>query len=176
MPKRKSGDDEFRRLVEENSRGLIALAYRYVGDWETARDITQDTWITVHQQWRRYDPSRPLLPWLRQIQRNACVSWLRRASLRRELPAAATPADRPDPSPAADAEHGVTRRELAEAMRRALGRLTESQRRVFALVDLEQVDQREAASRLGLTFATLRSTLHFARRRLAARLRELEER
>ena len=47
----KNGDREsFRIIVTGMTRRLIAIAYRYVGDWETARDITQETWIKVYEE------------------------------------------------------------------------------------------------------------------------------
>ncbi len=56
----------------------------------------------------------------------------------------------------------------------ALGRLSESQRQVFARVDIEGRDQQEVARELGVKYATLRTTLHFARRRVAETLSEME--
>jgi DNA-directed RNA polymerase specialized sigma24 family protein len=53
--------------------------------------------------------------------------------------------------------------------------LSESQRHVVTKVLIDQIPQREAAELLGMGFTTLRTTLHFARRRLAAILRKLEE-
>jgi len=51
------GDTEsFRELVESATRVLIAIAFRYTQDWESARDLTQETWIKVHRGIRRYDP------------------------------------------------------------------------------------------------------------------------
>lgn len=56
-----------------------------------------------------------------------------------------------------------------------LRQLSESQRQVFVRVDLEGIDQKEVADALGIKFTTLRTTLHFARKRLAAILGPMEE-
>jgi DNA-directed RNA polymerase specialized sigma24 family protein len=56
-----------------------------------------------------------------------------------------------------------------------MDRLTESQRQVFLRVDVEQGDQRSVAEALGIRPNTLRATLHFARKRVAAALREMEK-
>ncbi|MGW8266397.1 MAG: RNA polymerase sigma factor, partial [Longimicrobiales bacterium] len=53
--------------------------------------------------------------------------------------------------------------------------LSETQREVFLRVDVEQGDQKEVAEALGIRFGTLRTTLHFARKKMAAALREREE-
>jgi len=69
----------------------------------------------------------------------------------------------------------LERREFRHCLATALAGLSESQRQVFVRVDLEQGDQQEVARSLGMEFTTLRATLHFARRRLAAALRSMEE-
>ena len=171
------GDREsFRELVESASRVLIAIAFRYTGDWETARDLTQDTWIKVHRGIRRYDPARPFRGWLFAVHRNTCISHLRSPDVRREV--ATPPEDLAALAPAVDAGAsggGPERREFRERLDRALAQLSESQRKVVTKVLIDQLSQREAAEALGMAFATLRTTLHFARRRLAGLMRGLED-
>jgi RNA polymerase sigma factor (sigma-70 family) len=169
------GDEgAFEQLVEALTRPLIAMAYRYTGDWEWARDLTQETWVRVHDRIRRYDPVRSFGAWVHTIHRNACLSHLRRAWVRHET----TPGDdalgraiEPAVDPLADLE----RREFHRRLLIAMGTLSESQRQVFVRVYLECVDQKEVAEALGIKHTTLRATLHFARKRLAAALREMEE-
>ncbi len=169
------GDEgAFERLVEALTRPLIAMAYRYTGDWEWARDLTQETWVRVYDRIRRYDPVRSFRAWVYTVHRNACLSHLRRAWVRYET----NPGDdalghaiEPAVDPLADLE----RREFHGRLLMAMGTLSESQRQVFAQVYLEGVDQKEVAQALGIKHTTLRATLHFARKRLAAALREMEE-
>jgi RNA polymerase sigma-70 factor (ECF subfamily) len=166
----------FRRLVESLTRTLIALAYRYTNDWETARDLTQDTWIKVHRSLHGYDPNRPFRSWLYTVHRNTCLSHLRSPTVRRELSTAPEELAALDTkTEAADSDELLERREFMARLSSALKELTESQQKVFAKVDMEQIGQREAAELLGMSFSTLRTTLHFARKRLAGILRLMEE-
>ncbi len=173
----RDGDhDAFRRLVESLTRNLMAQAYRYVHDWETARDLTQDTWLKVHRHIGRFDAARSFVAWLRAIHRNTCLGHLQKASVRYETSRDADDLARlaahdPQADPAADLE----RREFATRLGRAVLELSPSQRRVFTQVDLEQGDQDETARSLGMKPVTLRTTLHFARRRLAGLLRGTED-
>lgn len=172
----KDGDRRsFQLLVDALSRTLMAMAYRYAGDWEWARDLTQDTWIKVVHRIDRWDSDRSFSAWLHAIHRNGCLDHLRRGWVRHE----STPGDEvlhklggsaPD-SPEEDLE----RRELHDRLLAAAGHLSESQRRVFLRVDLEQGEQKAVARALGIKVATLRATLHYARRRVAAVLRGMEE-
>jgi RNA polymerase sigma-70 factor (ECF subfamily) len=165
----------FKILVDALSRTLMAMAYRYAGDWEWARDLTQETWIKVFRRIGGWDSRRSFTAWLHAIHRNGCLDHVRRAWVRHE----STPGDEallrlsgaaPD-SPEADYE----RRELHQRLLAALGHLSESQRQVFTRVDLEQGEQKEVARALGIKVATLRATLHYARKRVAAVLRGMEE-
>jgi RNA polymerase sigma-70 factor (ECF subfamily) len=173
---RRGDKGSFRELVESATRTLVALAYRYTQDWEAARDLTQDTWIKVYRSIDTYDPGRSFRGWLYTVHRNTCLSHLRSAAVRREtaMPPeelAARDAATVGTQPQTDVERG----EFFVKLTKALEELSENQRRVFTKVHMEQFTQREAAAALGMSFNTLRTTLHFARKRLAGILRNMEE-
>jgi len=173
----RDGDQRtFRRLVEMATRTLIALAYRYTKDWETARDLTQDTWIKVHRSLSTYDPRRPFGGWLYTIHRNTCLSYVRSAAVRHETATAPEELDeRASSTGDAGLEIRVERSQFLTRLNLALQELSTSQRQVFTKIHMEQFTQREAAEALGMSFGTLRTTLHFARKRLAGILRNMEE-
>jgi len=164
----------FRVLVESLSRTLMAMAYRYTEDWEWARDLTQDTWIKVHGQIGRWEPGRSFSAWLHAIHRNGCLDHLRRGWVKHET----TPGDEVVARMKGGTEAGpheeLERREFHERLIAAAGQLSETQRQIFVRVDLEQGDQRAVAEAMGIKFGTLRATLHFARKRVATALREME--
>lgn len=172
----KGDEHSFKLLVDALTCTLITIAYRYTGDWEWARDLTQETWIAVHDRIRRYDPARPFRSWISAVHRNGCLSHLRRAWVRLET----TPGDDVIKG-FASTDHGsdpaddLARNEFHRTLLTALGRLSEGQRIVFVRVYLEQEDQHVVAKDLGMKPATLRTTLHFARKRLAGVLRHSEE-
>lgn len=172
----RDGDQaSFKKLVDGLTRTLIAMAYRYTGDWEWARDLTQETWIRVHQQIRRYDPERSFLSWLHAVHRNACLDHARRSWVRLESPVGADALERLGGEASESPARDVELRELREQVLRATGNLSESQRQVFVRVDIEQGEQEQVARDLGIRPGTLRTTLHFARRKVAAALNALEE-
>jgi RNA polymerase sigma-70 factor (ECF subfamily) len=165
----------YRELVERLTRPLIAMAYRYIQDWEHARDISQETWIKVYEHIKRYDPERSFKTWLLTIHRNGCLSHLRRASLRYEQhvdhDAVARYATEWNPGPDEEFE----RKEFQTRLLEAVTRLSRKQQLVYTTVDIEQTNQADAAIQLGMNPVTLRTTLHQARRRLAGMLRKTEE-
>lgn len=167
--------DCFRFLVESESRRLIAVAYRYTRDWEAARDLCQETWIKVHGRLSSYDPARSFRSWLGAIHRNHCVSYLRKPAVSREQ--TTSPETLRQIEPAVEERDPLARLqsdEFATRLRAAMRRLSERQLRVFTLVDLEEGSHEQASRILGMKPATLRATLHFARKKLAKGLRGME--
>ena len=170
------GDERsFRVLVESLSRTLIAMAYRYTSDWEWSRDLTQDTWIKVHQKIRQWDPGRSFSAWLHTIHRNGCLDHMRRGWVRLESTPGEEIVTQQAGTTAEGAEVELERRDFHERLRIAMGHLSESQRQIFLRVDMEHQDQKAVAKALGIKFGTLRTTLHFARKRLATALRQMEK-
>lgn len=172
-----TGDSQgFRQLVEAMGRTLLAVAFRYTGDWEWARDVTQETWLRVFDTLHRYDPARPVKPWILAIHRNGCLSHLRRAWIRLEtMPGDDVLADLPAARTSTDPQQDLERREFHDRLLRAVAKLGERQRVVLLRVDLELGDQHTVAQELDMHPTTLRTTLHFARRRLARLLSRDEE-
>lgn len=170
------GDERsFETLVEALSRSLIAAAYRYVRDWEWARDLTQETWIRVYERIGDYNPRRSFRAWLFAIHRNACLDHVRRAWVRRESTTLAGSTVLHLRASGGDPHERVERREFHEQLLRALTGLSESQRQVFVRVEIEHGDPQEVAEEMGIKYATVRATLHFARKRLAKTLRDKKE-
>lgn len=172
---REGDPDAFRRIVDAATRALTAMAYRYTRDWEWARDLTQETWISVWRSVDRYDGERSFRAWVYAIHRNHCLSHLRRPWVRRESTDSnptihGSGSSQPGPNP----EEVVEQREFHDRVLEAVARLGESQRRVFVQVDLEGGDQREVARMLDMKYTTLRTTLHFARQRVAEWIRQEE--
>jgi RNA polymerase sigma-70 factor (ECF subfamily) len=163
-------------LVERLTRTLIAMGYRYTHDWEMARDLTQETWIKVYRGIASYHPDKPFLPWLYTVHRNNCLSQLRKSAIRREQLVEHAELERiAGETSTQGPEETLRHRELRERILRSLRVLSASQLQVFLRVDLEQMEQSKAAESLGMKAATLRSTLHQARRRLAAALKKIGE-
>ncbi len=173
----RAGDEEsFRFLVESLSRTLIAMAYRYTRNWETARDLTQDTWLRVYERIDRYDPGRPFRNWLLTVHRNGCLNHIRRAAVLLEVTgvefreAAGT-----DKGRAASPSRRLEQIEFMQRLEKAMERLSDRERTIFSLIDIEHNGQAQAAEMLGMKPATLRTTLHHARKKLAGLMRRMEE-
>ena len=73
-----SGDeDAFTALVEKHQKWVHSLAWREIGDFHIAQEITQDTFIQAFKSFSTLkDPNR-FLGWLYTIAKRQCAKWLR---------------------------------------------------------------------------------------------------
>lgn len=61
---------------------VYRLAYALLHDREDATDAVQEAFVRAFQQWERYDPERPLRPWLHAIASRVALDRLRRRRVR----------------------------------------------------------------------------------------------
>jgi RNA polymerase sigma-70 factor (ECF subfamily) len=127
-----------------------------------ANDVVAETFLTT---WRRLDEvPDPALPWLLGVARRVVANQRRGEQRRERLRLAAADQAGDQARNPADA--------LAErdAVRTALGRLSQSDRELLMLIGWDGLTVRQAAVVLGTTAGATSVRLHRARRRLAAGL------
>ena len=162
----RDGDvDAFGELVRRYQRRAFAIAHRLLRHTQDAEDLVQDSFITALDRLDGFDIRRPFGPWFFRIVvnrgRNAIAARRVRGTetIPDQLPAAGT-------SPA----HAVEQRELAERLGAALDELTERQRLVVQLHEIEGFSTSEVAGMMEIAEPTVRWTLHAARKRLRTEL------
>jgi RNA polymerase sigma-70 factor (ECF subfamily) len=67
-------------LVLAHQEAVFRLAYLILGDPDDAEDAAQETFLRAWNHLRRFDPTRPLRPWLLSITANLARNRLRSAS------------------------------------------------------------------------------------------------
>jgi RNA polymerase sigma-70 factor (ECF subfamily) len=157
-----SGDHcAFALIVERYQGSVFGICRRYLAGPE-AEDLAQETFVRAFVHRERFDPERPLKPWLLTIARNLCLDRLRSRE-RRQRP-------EPDMSVFADsgpdAERIVSNREQLDLLARGLEQLPDGQREAVALFHLEGLSYRELSEVLGVPIGTVMTWLHRGRRRL----------
>jgi RNA polymerase sigma-70 factor (ECF subfamily) len=156
----------FGLLVERHLTSAHAVALAVLGTAADAEDVCQDAFVAALQRLDACRSPEKFRGWLLQIVRNRARDVLRRRAVRRALPLDAAVERSGEDDPLADAE----RAELRERLLAALAGLTEVQREVVLLHDLEGWRHREIAGELGLPEGTVRAHLFHARRFLRGRL------
>jgi RNA polymerase sigma-70 factor, ECF subfamily len=127
----------------------------------TAEDLAQETFARAFVHFERFDPRRPLLPWLLAIARRLCLDVLRREKLMPtlgEIPATIDPG--PGPERRASVNEELTR------LQAALADLDEGPREAIVLFHLEGMSYRDIAAALEVPIGTVMTWLHRGRARI----------
>jgi RNA polymerase sigma factor (sigma-70 family) len=161
---RQGDSSAFDELVRTYMQPAFRLAYRVVGHREDAEDLVQETFLAAHQYLDSFDVSRPFGPWLMRIVLN------RGANLRRSRARRTTEPEVDAVSPAPSALEETERREMRLVLERAMATLTERQRLIVTLFDVDGRTSTEIGEMLELAPGTVRWHLHEARRVLRAAL------
>jgi RNA polymerase sigma-70 factor (ECF subfamily) len=148
-------DDAFAELVRIHQRRAYSVVRAIVLSHEDAEDAVQEGFLHAHRALDRFRPDQPFGAWLYRIMANAALDLVRRRKVRDadELPDN-IPIPFRDP-----AESG----ELRERLQKALMHLTDRQRAVIVLHDVEGFTHGEIGRTLGIPEGTARSDLHHAR-------------
>ena len=155
----------FELLVRRHDRRAFSLAFRLLSHREDAEDVVQESFVAALEALDRFDATRPFGPWFYRIVVNRSLN-ARKARARRSMEAI------PEDSPARTASP-ERRVEVAEARAKvsaALGSLSERQRAVVEMIELEGFSGPEVAEILGIPEGTVRWHLHGARKALRAAL------
>jgi RNA polymerase sigma-70 factor (ECF subfamily) len=162
-----SGDDSsWSVLMRRHQEVVYRLAALISGDPDEADDIAQETFLRAYDALERFDPERPMRPWLLRITRNTAYNRMRAA--RRYL-AALRKAARLDPSlsaPGRSPDEDGSRRALRNLLWQAVQRLSHTDQEVIYLRYYLEMSQAEAAEALEVAQGTVKSRLHRALARL----------
>ena len=161
-----------RRALDYVARRISGSLYRFSRGFcrnpDDAQDVMQDVLMALVSSLRKFRGDASLSSWTYVVARNACARRRRRArpaSLDDEAAAARSIRD-----PGAEPDRAVERKELREALERAIASLPATLRDVLVLRDVEGLDAPRVARELKLSEAAVKSRLHRARLHLRERL------
>jgi RNA polymerase sigma-70 factor (ECF subfamily) len=152
-----------RELVGRFQTDVFALCARLLGHRQDAEDVTQEVFLRVFRSLRRWDPARPLRPWVLGIAVNRCRTWVGRRGKGPEL------ADYLHET--ADHRAADDTAELCREIRAAVEDLRDDYRAVFVLFHETGRSYEEIAEVVGRPVGTVKTWLHRARLELLDRLR-----
>jgi len=167
-----AGDEQaLDELIERKTKPLLQLAYRILGDREEARDVVQVTFFKIWENRSRFDSRWSPNTWIYRIASNVAIDQLRARQSRER---AAEPvrnhlrqvADGRRTTAGAAFDHG----EVMAVFRDLAGELSDKQRVIFVLREIEGLSSHETAEVVGCRESTVRNHLFNARRTLRREL------
>ena len=165
-----AGDENaFASLVRKYQRQVHALAWRKIGDFQIAEDITQETFLQVYQKLETLDDPTLFSQWLYAIANRLCIAWFRKNRLQTEpLEEICILGIETEPySRYVASEHAKiaaeAQRDLVEKL---LVKLKENDRKVITLHYFEEMTASEIGEFLGVSENTIKSRIRRARQQL----------
>lgn len=166
------GDKEaFRWVVKTHQRMIFSLALKMLCDEEEAKDIVQETFIRVWQSIRNYDPQKTFSTWVYTIASRLCIDRFKKSSRMVVLPEDEITLRRFASD--TDSQQSLENREWVSIVRMIAEGLSDKQRLVFTLCQLEGIPSAEVEQITGLDAKQVKSNLYVARQTIRKRLKEL---
>ncbi len=169
------GDDlAWESLVRRLEGRVYAIALHYLRDREEARDVAQDIFVRLYEKLHTVREDKPFVAWMMRLARNCCIDRLRRLNVR--TPAHSVPLeDAPDlrvalPTP----EEACLDSARDRLVYRALGTLSEANREILMLKDIQEMKLVEIAEMMSAPLGTIKSRWSRARVELAKAVRSLQ--
>ena len=164
------GDEHaFSILVKKYQKSVHALAWRKIGDFHIAEEITQDTFLQAHKKLASLKNPSQFAGWLYVITDRLCRSWLRKRQLKMQSleTISEETLEETDYSNYVREQREDTavehRRRIVQGL---MAKLPESERTVMVLYYLGEMTCEEISKFLGVSSNTVRSRLQRGRKRL----------
>ncbi|MEM7603938.1 MAG: sigma-70 family RNA polymerase sigma factor [Myxococcota bacterium] len=181
---KKQDEEAFNELVRLYQGRIFRLVFRMLGNREEAEDLAQEVFVTVFTRIESFRGDSKLSTWLYRVATNHCknrIKYLGRRARgkKKELDEIAdasaiesatmsTSAQLPRP------DEALAGRQIESFVQQALVALSDEQRELVVLRDIENMTYEELQTVTGLAAGTVKSRLHRARLALAQKVRELQ--
>jgi RNA polymerase sigma-70 factor (ECF subfamily) len=157
---RRRDPDAMEALYDLVSRRAFGLAFRMLGDSQSAEDVLQESFLSIWRAAERIDHSRGRLQsYVLTVVHRRAIDALRS---RKAAPAVELPEDLPLPDERVDVAGTVASEIDAEAVRGALAALPEDQRQAVDMAYFQGLTHVEIADALNLPLGTVKSRLRLA--------------
>lgn len=167
-----SNERALEELVERKTKPLLQAVVRILNDIEEARDIVQVTFLKVWENRDKFDDRFSPNTWIYRIATNLAIDHLRsRQSRERSAEPARRHFQLMADNSAGSSGPRLGEREVARIFGELADELTEKQRAVFVLREVEGKTSEEVAELVGVRESTVRNHLFHARKVLRSLLR-----
>ena len=148
-------------IVQTYWRKVFNVAYRFVGTYEEAEDLTQEIFLKVFRSLGTFDRRANFQTWLISVSRNFCIDRYRsgrrdREVFAREIDASTVQAE----APGLNAYARVELQDRVALLREALRALSPPLRTAVLLRDIHELSYQEIAAQLGVAEGTVKSRIN----------------
>lgn len=172
----------FQSLVRRYQGRIFTASFRILSNAEEAEEVVQDTFLKVHHNISKFRQQASFAAWVFKIAHNLCMDILRNRQRKKgfrllSFDPQSSAEQHEDPveayniisqlaDPNADPSQMLELREQGAIVADSLKQLTDNQRTVVVLHDIEGFSYQEIADIVGTSIGTVRSRLHYGRSKL----------
>jgi len=162
----------FRKLVELTSPFAFSLAFRMLGDEDLAKDVVQETLVTIWQKLKGIKSAEVYKIWIYKIVINKCYDQLRHKKRNREYVADEKTwqilSERFSQMPSSQLENDETARIIGLLT----DKLSPKQKTIFILSEIEEMTSDEITEVTGISKTVIKANLYHARKSISAMVKK----
>jgi RNA polymerase sigma-70 factor (ECF subfamily) len=157
----------FRKLVELTSPFAFSLAFRMLGDEDLAKDVVQETMVTIWQKLKSIKSAEVYKTWIYKIVINKCYDQLRQKKRNREYVADEKTwqilSERISQMPSSQLENDET----AKIIGMLTDKLSPKQKAIFILSEIDEMTSDEISGITGISKTAIKANLYHARKSIS---------
>lgn len=162
--------NNFRKLVEVTSPFVYSVAFRMLGNEEQAKDVVQETMVTIWQKLKKIKTAEVYKTWIYRVVVNKCYDQMRKRKRNPEFIADeltwALIANRVSEG----ASEALENSETSKIISLLTERLSPKQKAVFVLSDLEGMSNDKISEITGISKSAVKANLYHARKSISERV------
>lgn len=173
----KEQESRFRESMDRSYRKVFNLAYKLAGNRSDAEDLTQEAFYRAYRNFESYHGDRPFENWIFRIVTRLYLDFKRTKKRRVSTVSYDSPItsdwsdsqlsfETADKSP--NPEQLLMENSVDARLEWSMQKLTQEQRELIFLADIQGVPYKEIAEKLNAPVGTVRSRLHRAHKALKA--------
>lgn len=156
----------FRMLVDNYADFAFSVAFRIMNDEDEAKDIVQESFISVWNKIEGLNPRNNFSNWLYRIIVNRCYDALRKKKRNPMVYPDANNWNIPGVFSDSNADTRLDNKEIGKMIRRLTNQLSRKQKIVFVLSELEGLSREDISEITGMTRTSIKSNLFHARQKM----------
>ena len=157
----------FRKLVELTSPFAFSLAFRMLGDEDLAKDVVQETMVTIWQKLKSIKSAEVYKTWIYRIVINKCYDQLRQKKRNREYVADEKTwqilSGKISQMPSSQLENDETTRIIGMLT----DKLSPKQKAIFILSEINELTSDEISEVTGISKTVIKANLYHARKSIS---------
>lgn len=162
--------NNFRKLVELTTPFAYSVAFRMLGNEEQAKDVVQETMVTIWQKLKKIKTSEVYKTWIYRVVVNKCYDQMRKRKRNPEFIADELTWALIANKVSEGASEALENSEASKIISLLTERLSPKQKAVFVLSDLEGMSNDKISEITGISKSAVKANLYHARKSISERV------